>query len=101
MLWRKIRGNAMHIFILTSLDGIARLNRRKEGMQFSVNMRQDMFPAEPDMRTNTSRVRPISFHGNKWGNLSPPRPDGTEAEGASCYKSLLSVCYVRARGHGF
>ena len=62
----------IHSDIPSFSGGFARLNRRKEGMQFSVNMRQDMFPAEPDMRTNTSRVRPISFLGNKWGNLFPP-----------------------------
>ena len=30
VLWRKIRGNAMHIFIPTFSGGIARLNRRKD-----------------------------------------------------------------------
>ena len=59
----------IHSDIASFSGGFARLNRRKDSkgakaafsMQFSVNMRQDMFPAEPNVRTNTSRVRPISF----------------------------------------
>ena len=89
----------MHIFILSLLPSRASTGESMAAfsMQFSVNMRQDMVPAEPDwwawynMCTNTSRVRLIFFHGNKWGNHL--RPDGPE--GVLCCKSLLNACYAR------
>ena len=53
VLCRKIRGIAMHIFILSLLPSRASTGETKVwplafSMQFSVNMRQDMVPAEPE-----------------------------------------------------